>query len=267
MQNIQNRRSFLAGAAAASSAGLFARASSVSAEPAPETTKVRLPRWIGGGYCWAGAYIADELLRAEGFTVYYFQGDPKVDQPQWIAQGKTAFSINSPPMHITSIEAGVPIKVLEGLHSGCLELVANDGIRSVADLKGKRVGVWLPGVEKAHVSIMAAYVGLDPEHDIQWVHREGSATELFVQGKIDAFLTAPPHGQRARAEKIGHVILDTAVDSPWAQHFCCMISATSNYVSKYPVATKRVLRAILKSRCVRKCHPGACPSPIPGCVA
>ena len=247
MQVLQNRRNFLTGLAAAGAFSFGEGPSSVKAEQTPETTKVRLPRWIGGGYCWAGAYVADELLRAEGFTVYYFQGDPNVDQSQWIAQGQTDFSINYPPMHITSIEAGVPIKVLAGLHSGCLELVANDDIHSVADLKGKRVGVWIAGAEKAHVSLMAAYVGLDPERDIQWVNREGSASELFAQGKIDAFLAGPPSVQEARAKKIGHVILNTTTDPPWSQQFCCMISATSDYVSKYPVATKRVLRAILKS--------------------
>jgi NitT/TauT family transport system substrate-binding protein len=50
-----------------------------------------------------------------------------------------------------------------------------------------------------------------------------------------------------RAQKIGHTILDNAVDRPWSQYFCCMISGSADYVSRYPVATKRVLRAILKA--------------------
>ena len=44
-------------------------------------------------------------------------------------------------MLIASIDAGVPIKVLTGLHTGCLELIANESIRSFTDLRGKRVGV------------------------------------------------------------------------------------------------------------------------------
>jgi NitT/TauT family transport system substrate-binding protein len=248
MQIIQNRRRFLASLSAVGAAGLLkVGPSNAAGEPPPETTKVRLPRWIGSGYCWAGGYLAEELIRAEGLNVYYFQANPTVDQAQWISHGETDFSINYPPMHIASIEAGVPIKVLAGLHSGCLELVANDSIQSVADLKGKRVAVWLPGAEKVHVSLMAAYVGLDPERDIEWVHREGKASDLFVQGKVDAFLAGPPNVQEARAKKIGHVILNSTTDPPWSQQFCCMISARSEFVDQYPVATKRVLRAILKS--------------------
>ena len=56
MQIIQNRRRFLAGAAAAGAAGLIGTTTPARAEPPPETTSVRLPRWIDGAYCWAGLY-------------------------------------------------------------------------------------------------------------------------------------------------------------------------------------------------------------------
>jgi NitT/TauT family transport system substrate-binding protein len=205
---------------------------------------------VGGSYCWAGAYIAGELMRAEGFTdVRYVEGDRKVDQSEWIARGVTDFSLNFPPTQILSIDAGVPIKVLAGLHSGCLELIAKETIRSVTDLRGKRVGVdGLNNSRHLWLTLMAAYVGLDPVNDIQWVsNKDKKAAELFIEGKIDAFLGTPPQPQELRARKIGHTILNNAVDSPWSDYFCCMISATADYVNKYPVATKRVLRSIIKS--------------------
>jgi NitT/TauT family transport system substrate-binding protein len=166
MNIIQNRRGFLASVTAAAAAALFeGPPSNAAGEPLPETTTVRLPRWVDGAYCWAGAYIAGELLRAEGFTdVRYVQGDPKVDQSVWIEHGETDFSINYPSIHIEAIEAGVPIKVLSGLHSGCLELIAKENVRSVTDLRGKRVGVdMIGGAPHVHLSLMASYVGLDPE--------------------------------------------------------------------------------------------------------
>ena len=78
MQIIQNRRHFMAGLAAVGAAGFSELRSARAGEQSLETTTVRLPRWIGGSYCWAGVYVAGELLRAEGFTdVRYVQGDGK----------------------------------------------------------------------------------------------------------------------------------------------------------------------------------------------
>jgi NitT/TauT family transport system substrate-binding protein len=252
MQMIQSRRDFLAGLSAAGGAGILGVRRAIADEPPLETTTIRLPRWVGGGYCWAAEYLAGELMRADGFTdVRYVEGDRGVDNSEWIARGEIDFDLNDPPNQVRSIDAGVPIKVLTGLHSGCLELIASDSIHSIADLRGKRVGVERLTVS-AHtwLILMAAYLGLDPANDIRWVTSEDKKTtpaELFVDGKIDAFLAAPPNAQKMRAQKIGHTIVDNAVDSPWSQYFCCMISASADYVDKYPVATKRALRAILKA--------------------
>ena len=79
--------------------------------------------------------------------------------------------------------------------------------------------------------------------------------QLLTQGKIDAFLAIPPESQELRAHKVGHVIVNWAVDRPWSHYFCCMFAGNSEFVREHPVATKRVLRAILKAADL------ACPSP------
>ena len=71
--------------------------------------------------------------------------------------------------------------------------------------------------------------------------------ELFAAGKIDAFFGTPPEPQELRARNVGHVIFNSIVDRPWSQYYCCMLTGYRDYVDKYPVATKRVLRAVLKA--------------------
>jgi len=260
MQFMQSRRRFLATASMAGAAALVGAPGPLYAEPPPETTTVRLPKWDTGGYCWAAQFVAAELLRAEGFTdVRFVLADPKVDNSEWIARGDTDFDLNYPPKQIASIESGVPIKVLTGLHAGCLELIANDSIRSVTDLRGKRVAV--DGFNTSRhtwLTLIAAYVGLDPVNDIKWVtgsaHRRGhepapeyNPVEMLAEGEVDAFLASPPWPQKLRGQKFGHTILANAVDRPWSQYFCCMVSGRADYVDRYPIATKRVVRAILKA--------------------
>jgi NitT/TauT family transport system substrate-binding protein len=139
------------------------------------------------------------------------------------------------------------------VHPGCFELFAHGHIRTFTDLKGKQVGFKeaLGSAEHLYVSIMAAHVGLDPEKDIQWVMTDTDQVvhpiELFIQGKIDAYLAFVSEFPELRARKVGHVIVDTAEDEPWSQYFCCVLVAGTDFVRRYPVATKRALRAILKA--------------------
>ena len=41
--------------------------------------------------------------------------------------------------------------------------------------------------------------------------------------------------------------MNSSVDRLWFEYFCCMVAANREFVRKHPVATKRALRAILKS--------------------
>jgi NitT/TauT family transport system substrate-binding protein len=41
-------------------------------------------------------------------------------------------------------------------------------------------------------------------------------------------------------------VVNNGVDRPWSQYFCCMLAGSTEYVKKYPVATKQIIRAVLK---------------------
>ncbi len=248
MQNIQNRRRFLAGLTATSAAGLIGAPKQARAEPPPEVTTVRLPVFANVSDCQTPIYIAEALLHGEGITdVRFVDKGTGPDSSDWLQHGEIDFDFNFPPAYIRSIAKGAALKVVAGMHVGCLELIANEHVRSVAELKGKKVGISeANSIPHLLLMIIAANVGLDPAKDIEWV-TSPSSLDLLAEGKIDAFLATPPEPQIARDRKIGHVILNTAVDRPWSQYYCCMLGGTADYVANNPVATKRVLRALLKS--------------------
>jgi NitT/TauT family transport system substrate-binding protein len=249
MQIMQSRRHFLTCFSLASAAALVSAPRSLHAEPPPETTTVRLPKYIGD-ICHSPPMIAGELLRAEGFTdVRYVEPKNGPDATTLIIRGEMDFDYDYAPAQIALIEAGVPITVLAGVHSGCLELIANDSVRSIPDLRGKRVGVDdYTTYPHLLLRLMVAYVGLDPERDIQWVtSKDLSSMELFATGQTDAFVGAMPEPQALRARKIGHTIFNSGVDRPWSDYLCCTLVGNAAFAREHPVATKRVLRAILKA--------------------
>src|SRR5262249_11918752 len=79
------------------------------------------------------------------------------------------------------------------------------------------------------------------------VHPWGDSVRLPADGKIDAVAATPPESLELRAKKIGHVLVNNAVDRPWSQYFCCMVLGHRDFVRKNPVGTKRALRGILKA--------------------
>jgi NitT/TauT family transport system substrate-binding protein len=247
MRMIQSRRRFLTTLASAGAAGLTRSPRAFAAEGPLETTTVRLPK--SPSICVSPQYAAEELLRAEGFTDIRYVDTPGSALPEAIGRGELDFGLSYASNFVPAIDVGKPITVLAGVHIGCFELFGKEGIRNVADLKGKSVGVQAWGsLPQVLVTLMAAEVGLDPIKDIRWITDPSvRPIELFADGKIDAFLGTPPEPQDLRARHIGHVIVNSTVDRPWSQYFCCMAAGNRDYVRNYPVATKRVLRAILKA--------------------
>ncbi len=244
-----SRRDFLCGLTLASTAGLLGlRPGQAAAEPPPETTKIRLVRIPG--ICIAPQYVADDLLRGEGFTnVDYVKTQAGVEASRAAASGEADFTMAFAGPFILGVDTGHPIVLLAGVHVGCFELFGTDRVRTIRDLKGKTVAVQaLQSSQHVFLSSMAAYVGLDPRKDINWAtYPSAESIRLLTEGKIDGFLAFPPEPQELRAKKIGHVVVNSAADRPWSQYFCCLIAGNREFVRKYPVATKRVVRAILKA--------------------
>jgi NitT/TauT family transport system substrate-binding protein len=247
-----NRRDLLlAGCCAASTALAWSVATRLRAEganPPPETTTIRLAK--NQTICIAPQYVVSDLLSAEGITnVVYVQSDGGVEQAKAVANGDLDFTLHFSGPLLLQIDRGLRTTILAGIHVGCFELFAKEGIRSVADLKGRTVGIQaLETSQHIFLSAMATLVGLNPTKDIEWVTSASvKPIELFAEGKIDAFLGFPPEPQRLRAQNIGHVIVNSAQDRPWSQYFCCMLAGNREFVRKNPMATKRVVRAMLRA--------------------
>ena len=250
-----NRRDLLlAGCCAASAALVGSVTTRLRAEEPdlpPETATIRLSK--SPSICIAPVYVVSDLLNAEGFTnvVHVEAGfvGSGAEQNKAIWKSDVDFNLNFSGPLLLEIDRGLSTTILAGIHVGCFELFAREGIRSVADLKGRTVGIQsLESPPHVFLSAMATLVGLNPSKDIEWVtSAKVKPIELFAEGKIDAFLGFPPEPQRLRSQNIGRVIVNSAQDRPWSQYFCCMLAGNREFVRKNPIATKRVVRAMLRA--------------------
>jgi NitT/TauT family transport system substrate-binding protein len=248
MRITHNRRHVIAGLSAMAANAL---APIATAEPPPETATIRISAYPAA--CNAPLYVAEELLREEGFAEVRYV---PVTSVALLADGNSDIGMEAAVDYLPLIDADRPLTVLAGIHVGCHELRANDSIRTIADLRGKRVGVTAPlggSADYLLVSAMAAYVGLDPAKDITWVANPNvNQVDLFKAGEVDAFIGFPPSPKQPCARDVGHMVVNTAIDPPWSDYFCCMAVANGDFVRNHPVAAKRALRAFLRATDI--CH-------------
>jgi NitT/TauT family transport system substrate-binding protein len=227
--------------------------------PAPlETTTLRTAR--STSVCHSPQFLAEPLLRDEGFVdIKYVEPTPSglLFQDRLAAGELDIMTLFSAPF-ILQVDIGSPVVFLAGLHVGCFELFGTSQIRSVRDLKGRTAGISrFRNADHVFLASMAAYVGLDPRVDIDWlVYDQRQPAQVLTSGQADALIGFPPIPQDLRSQQIGHVVVNSSTDKPWSQYFCCMIAAHQDFVQKHPVATKRALRAFLKATDLCAADPG-----------
>jgi NitT/TauT family transport system substrate-binding protein len=243
----QTRRGFLTNASMALGSALLG-ARQAAAEESLETTSLRLLK--SSSICAAPQYVAEELLRAEGFTDIRFVAGTSSDVVDAVARNRVDFNMHYGSGWVSAIDDGAPVTILAGVHVGCFALFAQNGIDSVVDLKGKSIAFsgGMGSSQQLFAAIIVARVGLDPAKDVRWVPSSSSTpVDLFADRKVDAFLAVPPQVQEAQTRRLGHVIVNSSLDDPWSQYFCCMWAGNRDFVRTHPVATKRALRALLKA--------------------
>jgi NitT/TauT family transport system substrate-binding protein len=245
-----SRRTFLGGLTLAGTAGLLGLSPKpVVAEPPPETTTLKLPTTTPT-ICEAPLYVAEELFKTEGFSDVQFVKTTDAEAYKALAAGELHFDQQAIGGTILlQLDAGLPVVVLSGVHVGCFELFATEQVRRVRDLKGRTVSLAeLRSGRHAFLVTVLTHVGLDPHKDVNVVVQPPTqAMQLLADRKIDAFVGSPPEPQELRAKQIGHVLVNSVLDRPWSQYFCCMLVASREFVRRHPIATKRAMRAILKA--------------------
>src|SRR5262245_26475764 len=122
------RREFIKNLSLAGAATLFGFSTDAfAAEPPLETTRIRIPQIPST--CRSPEWIAEELLRTEGFTdIQYIpvQGTQGVERALALGEADIGGHFAAPV--ILRLEAGDPVVILSGEHVGCFELLGSDRI-------------------------------------------------------------------------------------------------------------------------------------------
>ena len=160
-------------------------------EPPAAMAPIRLQlQWVAQSQ-FAGYYAAaaEGYYEDEGLEVTILEGAPEITPQQVCANGGAEVCLAWVPKALQSREGGANLVNISQVfqRSGTLEVsFASKGINGVADLKGKRVGVWDFGNEHEVFAALRAE-GIDPENpDDVTIKIQPFDMTLLLTDEIDA---------------------------------------------------------------------------------
>jgi len=149
---------------------------------------------------------------------------------------------------------GLPIKITTGLHTGCDKVLVpvNSDIKTIAGLKGKRIGV--PSMTSSPIifakrALADAGISVN-EKNIEVEFAVFSASDLPIalkNGSVDALAMNDPTAAVAQKEFSLITLADSAVTEPYKKQYCCAAYVSDNIAKDYPEIAAKYTRALQKA--------------------
>ena len=198
-----------------------------------------------------------------------------LDVMQAIIAGELDVGTTASEAAISGRASGAPIYVVAGFAKGGARLVARPdlAIKSVKDLKGRKVGVTRGGIQEVLLMAELQKAGLTadsaPGKDVQLVYLPFADLNQAMLGKnIDAMMQSEPQSSQAINKGFGVEVLkpyDTPIGEPvrtmvmtekfynekrnLAEKFMrCFVQATKTFIDKPAVAEKYVREVVFKGQ-------------------
>ena len=163
---------------------------------------------------------------------------------------------------IQPIENGLNMVITSGMHTGCTKILvrADSGITSIADLKGKTIGVSSLASSEAITAKRALNAaGVDISADSGEVTFAVYSTTdqpvALMNGAVDAISTPDPVATNAEKEYGLTVLLDTATTEPYASEYCCVSFVSTELADNHPEIAAAFTRAVLKASAYVAAYP------------
>ncbi|EAQ24431.1 ABC transporter substrate-binding protein [Roseovarius sp. 217] len=138
--------------------------------------------------------VAEELgyFQDAGLEVEVIAPADPSDPPKMVAAGQADLAISYQPQLHMQIENGLPLRrvgTLVATPLNCLLVLEDGPIKSTADLKGRKVGFSVAGVEEVLLSTILAQHGHSLS-DIELVSVNWSLSPSLMSGQVDAVIGA-----------------------------------------------------------------------------
>lgn len=138
--------------------------------------------------------IAEEkgFFAEQGLAVEVIAPADPADPPKMAAAGKADIAVSYQPQLHLQVQEGLPlirVGTLVATPLNCLLVLEDGPVKSIADLKGRKIGFSVAGVEEALLGAILGRHGLTPD-DVELVNVNWSLSPALMAGQVDAVIGA-----------------------------------------------------------------------------
>jgi sulfonate transport system substrate-binding protein len=154
----------------------------------------------------------------------------------------------NPAINAWAKSHGQAIKVIAGAASGGASLVVRPGIKSVEDLRGKKIATpQLGNTQDVALRFFLQQHGLRADKngggDVHIMPQDNSQTlQSFQQGQIDGAWVPEPYASRLIAEDKGERLVDEAALWPGGRFVVTALMVRTEFLDKHPGLVKKLLQ-------------------------
>jgi NitT/TauT family transport system substrate-binding protein len=177
-----------------------------------------------------------------------------INIPNWsdhaaaLTSGTVDFSVTPFTNVITAYANGAPIRIVSGSGINGLYLVSSKNIKTVKQLKGKKIGTFRADTLEMLLYNLLKMFGLSYD-DVEIVYfNDGfEIIQSFASGKIDAMTHVEPYITKAVRE-FGANRLASGQDVWGGDHPDCVLTASEKIIKDHPEMVKAVIYAMMQSQ-------------------
>lgn len=196
------------------------------------------------------------FFKEQGLQVEIIGPADPTDPPKWVATGKADIGITYEPEFMEQVDRGLPlirIGTLIDKPLDCLVVLEGSGIKSLADLKGKRIGSGTNGVSGIMIKNMLVRHGLEAK-DVEVVNVRYNLTQALLSKKVDAVTGMMRNFEVPQLELSGHKVTTFFPEEHGVPNYSVLIFI-ANLANTQDDRFPRFLAAVKKAVAYLDAHP------------
>jgi NitT/TauT family transport system substrate-binding protein len=205
----------------------------------------------GSGFCNMGIFLAKEreLTKADGVELEFVVTPSNTEITTMFGAGLVDISMIPYSNFMTLYDAGAPVRIVAGGGvQGCI-IVAKEGIKSAADLRGKTFGTFQADTLEVLPFDYLKKAGMTfQDVDIRYLNTSPELAQAFIAGAVDAICHIEPYASQCVMGRPGATVLSDGTDLYGKGYSDCVLAARIPLLESNPAAVKSVIKALMMAQ-------------------